>query len=451
MARTLSFQYGSLVIGAGQADDNYHLTGKHRFAQDYQTASLTFEVVVSASTPAAFLTSEAALKAAYRLPDQALTVELGGTARHAFDPADNSGFNVRANTRIVPGPESTDRSARYECSVTVELPANLTGRAGRRSSSVNVSASPSGIRSATIQGVYTALANNAARAQFAQEVDTYANGVLSGLGGTWELVGTPSAEGDDQDKVIRFSRVYQELLFDQASGVRNHAALVNQRLTFQRTTESSNSALGLGSVAPLIGIDVSYAVDVVAAETTDLATLYAGTIRPHILEQAQRIASAGTIVVASESPAFDPVENRIEARLSLVADSGAQFYRAQVAWSEKHDYGVILKPVWNGDPFARDLYQGLASQTRTLRISTVSDSQGAHQLAFPSTIGHAKPPEMPGFIEVRANRSVSYFSVGISANELPMQGVTTSYTYVRANVQNGGASGLGQTRERGSS
>jgi len=246
MGRELEFTYAGLVIGKGQTDSSYNLTDKYTFSKEYGKASLSFDVVVQSPTRATFLTSEAALIAAYRKPDQVLVVVLEATDREKFDPSDNSGFNLRARCEKLGSEEDTANSSRWRCTVTVELPADLTGRSGRLTSQVDVQTDPAGIRTLQITGTYTALSSNEARAQFEASILTYATALILGLGSTiasWDLIGTPTAVSDDQDKFITFSRVYQELVFNQAIGVLNSANLVGETLKVQVSRQSAD-ALG---------------------------------------------------------------------------------------------------------------------------------------------------------------------------------------------------------------
>lgn len=431
MARLLAFTYAGLTIGNGGSDD-YHLTGHYRFIRDYERATLTFEVVVQNDDPDLFLAAEAALVSAFSMPDQTLDVVLGASTRLSFSPAANTGFNTRASARKMAGPDDTARSARYECTVTAELPASLAGRAGRRTSTVNVATSPSGRRTVTISGTYTALGNRAAREQFAAEVDAYCNGVLSGLGGTWELAGTPQAEADDQDKVIRFQRVYREILYPQAQGKTDHAAIIDPQVTFRLTRSSGEFTQELGTAQPLLELQATYSASVSFDETTDLRTLYEQTIRPYIVAEAARVTGAGAVVVVSESPEYDPGENTVRASLSLMADPGSAFFLARTSVSDSIDKGFIFKPVYNGNPWARDKYRGHGSWVRTLTRTTVA--RGSVVIAGNMVISdHGEPPQFPGFVEVREARRANTWAVGLPGfPQLDLRATSTTYTYVRA-------------------
>lgn len=430
MARLLAFTYAGLTVGNGGSDD-YVPTGRYTFTKDYERALLTFEVVVQNDDRTTFLTSEAALVTAYSTPDQSLVVVLGASTRHSFVPGSNTGFNARPTLRKLGGPEDTANSAKYECTVAVELPASLSGRAGRRSSTVNVAVGPSGRRSLTVSGTYTALSSNSARAQFEAAVDTYCNGVLSGLTGTWRLVGTPSSEADDQNKVIRFSRTYEEIkLARLATHLTANASIVFPRLLIRRTRSSGEFSQDIGSAQPLIELSADYEASVLFSETTDLSQLYEQVIRPYVVSEAERVAG-GTVVVTSETPTFDPHENRVSATLTLMADPGSEFFLSRTTVNESIDKGLIFKPVYDGNPYSRDKYRGHASWVRTLTRTTVG--RGSLIVAGRVVSDHGDPPHFPGFEEVREARRANSWTIGLPGlPQLDLRASSTTYTYVRA-------------------
>lgn len=445
MSQVLTITYGSLVLGLGQANSDYNLTGKYSFQHDYDRFSLEFEVVVSNATRATFLASEAALLAAFREPDLTLVVKLSATTRHTFSPTANTGFNIRASARRAPGQDTTPNSCRYVCTVSGELPATKTGRAGRRGGSVDVSTSPAGRRTCVITGTYTALSNKAARTQFEAEVDDFCDDILTDLGGTWELVDTPNARADDENKVITFVRRYEEIKRTQAAGVLDHPALVQPRLTFDRVKTSPESTTALGTVAPLVELVARFTASVKfasAAELEDVDTLIEEVVRPHVLAEAERVAGGGTVVVMREAPSFDREENVVSLTVAMVVDTGATFLRASVEVNDSIDRGVILKPMWSGDPYARDEYQGMASHVRVLTRKSIR--VGSSDVIRDGVIAsnHDGPaPLFDGFRFVRSNQRVRSWFGGVDQT-LPLRSNEETFVYVKVNpAPTGGGSG----------
>lgn len=431
--RLLSFTYGTLTVGNGGSAD-YHLTGRYRFGQDYDRASLVFEVVVQNDDADLFLAAEAALVAAYRTPDQALLVVLSATTRHSYAPVSNTGFNTRASARKLGGPEDTATSAKYECSVSIELPASLTGRGGRRSSSVNVSTTTSGRRDVTVTGVYTALANNAARAQFAASVDTYCQSILTGLGGTWERVGTPTAESDDQDKTIRFTRSYAEVVYPQAATlVAAYPALLQPRLSLRRARASLQS---ITAAEPLREVVADFTASVVNS-SADLVNLWESAVRPFMISEVERLSGGGTVAVVREAPLYGLNERQVSASMTMLVSVG--LLKARISVSDSEDLGQLHKPVWSGNPYERDQYQGPMSFVRVVTKRALSTQ--------PVVLG---APAYPGLKLVRQGGNVETFEEGVPGNSFTLYQAEARYVFVRADLNPGssGGGGAGQTQER---
>lgn len=369
MARTLAITYGTYVIGLSGTDSNVRPTGKYKIDEDYASFTLTFDVLVLGSTEAAFKTSEASLITAYTKPEQDLTVALGGQTRHSFSHSSNTGFDAQPSIAKVGGAADTDRSAKYRLSVSLKLPADLSGKAGRLSSSVDVNTLPNGARVVTLSGTYTALSSNDARAQFAADIDTWAATIKSDLSVTdWENVGTPTATSDTNDKTITFSRVYREIKRNQGVGTTDVSGLVNPRLLIRRVEAAANDTNDLGAVEPLRQYSVNYVATVDWATSSDLDAFYTSTIRPHILNEVETLAG-GSAYIISENSRFDLDNNRLFVDWEVLTDSGFALLSATRVVEDVRNHGEVRYVVWNGNPYARDVYQGPKTWIKRVRQS----------------------------------------------------------------------------------
>jgi len=457
MARLVGVTYAGLTVGRSQTDSSYTLSGRYGFSETYEEATVTFQVEVSNTTRATFLASEAALVAAYTKPEQALAVVLEATTRHSFSHSANTGFNARPRITKTHG---TGNSARYRCEVTVELPADLTGRAGRQESSVEVETSASGQDSVVIEGTWTAVGANDARAQYLANINAYTSSVLSSLGGTWNQVRS-RAINDTDDKVLKFNLEYIELIFDEGVGTLDVTALKNQDLSITRAIRGINdSTTSLGAPTPLTEVHVVYSTDVDKDVTTDLEGLWSSTVRPHIVNQAGIHAGGGTTVITSERPTFDGPRNRIGATMTLLVSKGGNFVRVRETTTDVIEQGLLFRAVWSGDPFERDMYQGPKSHVRTVVWTyTYTGTED------PSTIGGSTPKDKAtggaagglvtawdDFHLVRQTIGPArQFKQGLSSGtQLDLRSVTKRFIYVRAKVSSftipvlrggGGASG----------
>lgn len=443
MARLLKISYAGLTLGLG-GNASITLTDKYRAAYSYADFTITADVVVRSATRSTFLTAEAALITAFRKPDQDLDVELGGTDRHSFAAASGTGFNARATCEKVGGEEDTANSARYRISVTVQLPADLSGRDGRQSSSVSVDSTPSGKRTVVIEGVYTATSSNpTAMAQYVSVGTTYCDSVITAIGGTFDLltpVNTGSGFGaaagfsyDDQNRVVRFRRVYEEVIYNEGAGAAQVSGVRQQSLVIERTKPTKSGDPAANS-APLTQARAAYSCSVDKNVNTDLATLWEGTIRPHLVAEIAA-AAGGTVVVVNDTVRYGRSENTISAELDCLVRSTGLIY-AKLEFEDVIPAGRQLVPVWSGDPYEVDEYKVPVVWIKTIRRQTVSVGGGSLRI-----------PSYPGFLELEHTRVTFRDQVGVTGDGFPILYAQDQFIYRRANVKSSGsAAGGTQTR-----
>lgn len=425
MARTFAITYGSYVVGSSGTDSEVRLTDKITMDQSYTDVTVTFEVIVLGSSVANFQTVEGDLIAAFTKPDQALTVAVGGVTRYTFSQSSNTGFNAQPSIEKLGGVEDTDRSARYRIRITQGLPADLSGKDGRQSASVSVSVDPSGIRTVTISGAYTALSTNSARAQYEASIATYVAAVKSALSVTdWELVGRPTEEDDDNGKLLQFSRVYREIIHNQGVGTADVSGIVSPRLRIRRTDGATNDTTELGQTEPLTRLDLSYTCHVDWSVSTDLPAFYASTIRPHLINEANTIAGT-QVIVLNESPNYDLDTNRVYVDMDLQADTGTGLFAASVETEDVVSSGEVRFVVWSGDPFHRDVYQGPKTHIRRRRKTVLRRAGSDQEL-------EDKPPQ--GFRENSLVRKVQTRTIGRTTDgTLDLEFVVISQEFERVN------------------
>jgi len=340
ITRELSATYGGLTVG-GSSD--YHLDGLFELDVSYDHFRFAADVSIISPTgtgDASFLSTCNSLVDAFRKPDQKLTITQNGQQVDEFDPASGTNTALRVTARCdktadTEGPDS-GRSRKYRITVEGGLPADLSGRSGRRSARVVVRDDASKRREISISGEYTAVGSSDARAVYLANIDTFSSSVLSTWGGTYNLENDVAEPQDDQDKVIRFSRVYREILLNEAEGTLNHAAITRQVMavtvrdlgpddspvSFAVLNELGSPYVSSGSPARPVRIEVALNVSVDKDETTDLETLFAGTIKPWMIAHAQNVAGNSFSAIESVSPVYDYSRNVITASLRGMAAAG---------------------------------------------------------------------------------------------------------------------------------
>lgn len=443
MSRLLKVTYAGVSVGLNATSVSYHLTGKYRYREEYTTAFIEFDVVVANATRATFLTDEAALIAAYTKPDQALEVLLGATTRHGYSPtagaSGNTGFLARPSITKTGSPLDTANSAFYRCRVDVQLPADLSGRSGRREAFVDLETNGSGVRTARVGGTYTALTTTDAFATYTAAAETAAQALMDlvDASAVWELVGKPRARFDDQNKLLAFEHVYREVVANQASGVLNHPAIVNPTLIVRREKVSTERAIlsrigstgGSLDASALIGLRAEFRCNIDRATQPDLQLAYENVVRPRLLEAIRELSGVTTLAVVRDEMVPEIHEHTLTARVDCQGDPGTGLYQSRLEVEELYDTGVALIPVLDGNPFSRDKYDGPQTVIRRVRRTTVgrpgaiSDGDGL--------------PDMSGFVERGGRRAPRRFLIGLPGEDLPLEAVVREWLFERADLTNG--------------
>lgn len=369
--RELRITYGSTIVGAGSTI--YLIDGPFTLAKDYETVTVSAEVVCVGTTVAEFLANCLALEAAFRVPRQFLEVRFGTNVHETFDPliGVNTGFDAVPRIDKAGSPGDTSLSRRYRISVSVAVPADLAGQSGRRSSAVTFSRTDSNRGRLTITGQYTALTANNARAQFNASIDAFVTAVLAGFSGTWEGPFDRQEATNDTDKSLNFSRVYEELLYNQSVGALDDTNLRRQTLTVSHSIDAPGDSVLFGQTARrLRRVTVTYTAAVDRTVSTNLQSVYDGRVKPWLVANLRAFAGSSQVALVEQTPTFDPVENRISVTMTLLASGLSNLIAARVTTSEVERSGISLVPVWDGDRMSKVAFRGPGIITRTVTIVT---------------------------------------------------------------------------------
>ena len=365
-----SITYGNFLIG-GASDKVLH--SKHSISESYETGSFDCEIVVRGDNEDIFTEYCNKVESTFRLDEQKLIVKLGSRVILIADPATNNGYNTKA--RIVKRGDNgfdTGRSRRYNIVIDYERPANLLGKNGRRSSSIEVKFGPQRRKFVNISGTYTALGANASRAQYDSASPAYFTSVLNALGGTHEKVGE-SVTTDENDKNCQFSVAFEELIFAQGSGGLDISAIIQQSINVSRTINSPGDSLPVGQVNRMQTAFVT-ADMYIDRGTTGLPSYYESTIKPYLASVLS--AQFGlTAALMNENPQFDLHNNRIivAQQWSMILGSGLLEFERVVDVFD--DDGKILVPQWNKNPRAKFEYKGPERIVRTITdTSTIANA-----------------------------------------------------------------------------
>lgn len=370
VSRELSITYDTTTVGAGTADIIMPPFDLDKTANNFRVG---FNLLVQSADEASFASHCIALETQFRTPRKKLTVQFNTTQHLVFDPAlsgstKSTGFNQQPTIRKVGSRMDTGRSRLYRVEIVGELPADVYSQAGRRDSRVNYTFTESGRARLFLSGVYTALGASSARDQFTANIDTYAGSLHSAFGGTWEGPFDRQEVADDTNKILTFSRAYEQLIYNQALGVLNDVRLGRQQLVVDNGIDAAGDTL---TTNRLQTINVSYDVAVDINQTQDLVGLWTSTVKPFLIDVARQSGGARGMALVAQDPGYDWPQNRINARMTFLAVGASQMYYARVTTDDSEDFGVALTSVWeDGKPFSKHDFRGPQSLTRTITMTT---------------------------------------------------------------------------------
>lgn len=384
--REMAVHYNGVVVGARSRW--YKLDGIYASSIGYRESFVEFGFTVIATSHAEFVALTKNVENAFRRPHGRLQISLLNGVLVDLGHDQNTGFNAQPAIIKRGDDKDTGRSRFYRVRIDFEMPADTGAEedTGLREATIDQAYSSSRRRTVTFGGLYTATGTTSARAQYEGGASDYCDGILSGFGGTFELVEEPQAETDAENKTCQWQRVYEEVKFAQSSGSTNDAAIVRQDLRIQRRrlapgdtfSTAGGDVPGSDAVDPgtgtttqavrLVEITANYSAWLRSDQTTDIKGKYESTIKPWIVSQVEAIQD-GTLALIDEQlePQYD--DNRISAVLIFHVNSGGgDILEREVTIEDMQESGLTRLGVWSGNPLEKYEYQ---RPTKVLRTTTV--------------------------------------------------------------------------------
>ena len=366
VTRELIVVYGAYTVGT--TSGSVGPDGAVLLERSHERGSVEFSLLVTGATAALFAANCVATEAAFRLPFQDLTVEQSGESLLSALQSGATALDPMPTITKREHVADTGRSRRYTVRIEFGLPANTGAEpaVGLRSQSVNVAYDPARRRTVTISGVFTAVPSSTARAQYLSIVDSHCASILTALGvssSARELVEEPDTRHDTNNRLLEFTRVYEELVFSQGGAALDDPELVRQRLTVSTRREAPGDT---PTTERLVTASLSYDVWVDATATTAIVAKY-NSIRSWLVEQMQAVFDGGSFAVTEEDADFHRDENRISVRMSGLGTAGGNpILEQRVTVDDDDQTGVEVVPAWSGDNLAAYHYPGPRIVVRTV-------------------------------------------------------------------------------------
>lgn len=381
VARELTITYGGYSVGGDQA--NRRLDGLYISDQGFDSGSVEYSFVVSGATEQAFASEVSVAEAAFHVPYQALTITLGSQTIKSYSHSSSTGFN--AQPKILKRGDFVDsgRARRYTVRIEFGLPADVISLAGRRTSNVNVDYLPSRRRMVTISGTWTAIGSTTARAQYEAQIGAYATSVLDALGGTYKLAEEPVTRHDDQNKLLEFSRVHEEIIFTGVGS--GDASVRKESLIVSRDHRAEGNTPQLGqTINQWVILTARYECWIDYTSSTDLRGKW-DSLRGSVFTQIANTLNGGSIAITSEKVAFDYTMNKIMADITATGSQGGGFRKYRRTLEEIIRPGHVLVPVWVDNPLVKYRYQGpMTWQFRLTETYEIETGWSPNDTAFPN-------------------------------------------------------------------
>lgn len=416
--REFVVDYGGFVVGADSTRQVDIEEGPFTVERDFERFTVEFSFIIRQATATLFSAEVAAVEAAFRKPRGNLTITINGVVQYTFSHLTSTGFD--AEPRVVKRGAVADSGTMrtYRVRVRVALPADnlevTDGSLGLRRSTVNVARDPARVRTITIAGEYTgSTANPTARDQYEAQISAYATAVLNTFPGIFhELDDEPGAEADDTDhtssarygkgKVLRFSRVFREVIYQQGPGAAlDDPQITRQELRIARRREApGDTPDAVRLVEAFVTWSAWVNADTSAGGTRDLRAKWT-SYRPWIIQQAKDTLAdfRASVAVVEERPEFDYTANRITATMRLLSTvSGGTPVERRVTTEDFFASGKVLVSAWTGNPLSKYDYDGPATSIRTV-TEVVKGVGQEFSTARPAT------PDKAVFISTREART----------------------------------------------
>ncbi len=399
----IEITYGTYVVGGKSGNI---------FKDQYQTdegpnqITLEYSFLIHGEDQKEFDDKVLEATKAFRTPEKDTLIKHREFTVHSWSHLSATGMNARPKIIKTENPANSSWTRVYTVRIEMDAPADERNLAGRREATILVKYLPSRRRVITISGVYTAIAGTGARATYEAGITAFENSVMSDLGVTRFDQVDESAEADDTDRILVFSRIYKEEFHGEKSGAVADPEIVDQVLVVttdkvapgdsifgpggQQNIQAGGAGAGGaggGTVALPAGggqpgdnpgredvgverpvtVSLRYTAWIDKDLTVDLVAKYEGDIRPWLLTNMFDTFGNGDGALTREFPQYDFPDNRISVDLVLIVPVTPilEFAYTRINGS---DPGTKLAPVQDDEPDTYVAYQAKASLTRTHTI-----------------------------------------------------------------------------------
>lgn len=471
VTRNLAITYGNITVGGVSS---YILHDTYLLSLDYDELDLQFRVLIAESTETLFKARVAALEAEFRKPYQDLSITIGSST-YTYQQSDNTLLDAQPSIqKAAESRANTNLSREYICRVRGGRAADLSGESsgyvGLVSLETQVKTAANGQRTVVISGAYTAQpSSNDAQAQYNSQISDLETAILDGVDAStdWEELDEEKTL-DRNDRVMRFTKAFQEIIYPQSQSVDDHPAIKTPSIFVQASQTGIDDSIP--NAEKPVEVTVGFLATIDKSQSTDLKTLWLTVIRPHMIQTARDYltTTVGPIAVMASNPGFDPTSNVIRASLDLLVFTSSPLISATVTTTESVAKPFRLVPLFGQNPYAFYIMPTTGSAVRQTRVDVLvrgfqdqaiaqieavaperpftPGSFGQGDGALPGTGEAVAPQDVPpiggrggGWLEVERTRPETKKVVGIGTDQVDLYRASQIITAVYVVPGNDGA------------
>jgi len=356
----MSFTYNTYTVPLANADETTKINW-YTISESYDSTAYTVNFSFQSDTAGNLNTKAIAMEDLLQVEDKDLLVKFNSTDYRDLRPSQKTGFLTRPTiTKDQMMSSGTERIYTFSCSV--QMAGRKTG--ARRDHSSTFAYDPGRRIRATMTGTYTASSGKTAYANYTDGTNggaAYSVTQLAVVGGAYELI-DENFNFEQQNEIVRYTLMYQEIIQDEASAGTNNATIQASVLNYAMSwpNEFGQSLIGYSvPAAPPPTVRASYScwLDNTLLATDNAAeVLYRGTIKPYLLSHLASVLNlsahaeaSDSLIALSEDFSWNPSESRMDGTLNVMApQSTSAIISYQETVSQNQTSGKTWDPLWDG-------------------------------------------------------------------------------------------------------
>lgn len=368
-----------------------HTLGKFSYTQDEKVMSISVDFLIKAATSGALETACDSAKEKLTAINKDFSMTFGGSTEFSMSHSSNTGYNARPTLSKVADELCTETSRHYNWSCVIGLPFSQSPYNYRREGSVAIAYMPSRQKQVAFNCLYTAGGSYSASANYNAYAKLWAVGILTSLGGVFELV-SEHPSYDMEDKICSSSLLYKEIMANQSESSVDDTSFIDMQCTYSISVAQAYGRVisgGYQNAYPpvVVGLFFNTVLDrSIVATDAAFDTAYTTKIRPWLIKHAETVLgisgyrTGGTnYVLDNENKTYSVHNYSITGQLQILAyrDSNPVTSYDEIL-SINRTTGKQYKKLWNGKPHSYAFWNIGDTYTlnRVIIISRLNDIPG---------------------------------------------------------------------------